>query len=65
MGLPRSLAPSKLPMSGGFANITIVVTIYFEIGLLFPKPEAIVSLFRLLRIQTQAEGAGSGSGRQV
>lgn len=29
-------------MSDGFANIAIIIMIYFEIGLLFPKPEAIV-----------------------
>lgn len=52
-------------MSDGFANITVVITIYFEIGLLFPKPEAIVPLFRPLQIQTGAEGPGRGSGRQV
>lgn len=59
-GLPQSLAPGKPPVSGGFASITMVITIYFEIGLLLPKPEAIVSLFGPLRTQTPAEGPGRG-----
>lgn len=52
-------------MNDGFANITIVIKTYFEIGLLSPKPEAIVSLLRPPWIQTGAEGPGRRSSRQI